>query len=46
MTRFGTTGASAIAAGGDTGLDTFRIGTGFGIGSGIDMTLNGDDLFV
>jgi hypothetical protein len=36
----GTTGAGV-----DTGLDTFGIGTGFGVGSGIDMTPNGDGLF-
>jgi hypothetical protein len=36
----GTTGAGV-----DTGLDTFGIGTGFGVGSGIDMTPNGSGLF-
>jgi hypothetical protein len=36
----GTTGAGV-----DTGLDTFGIGTGFGVGSGIDMTPNGDGPF-
>jgi hypothetical protein len=36
----GTTGAGV-----DTGLDTFGIGTGLGVGSGIDMTPNGDGLF-